>query len=119
MLQSMTAQHLAEWELIYADDPWDEERMDVRIAQVVATIINVNRKRGRRPLSPYDVMLKYGKQKLAIPQMPQDKKANAERMMRLAKQMTIAMNGKVIENGKVLERCADGRYRESRSADRC
>lgn len=57
MLAGMTVQQFAEWRA-YADlEPFDETRGDLRAASIVATLINLHR---RRKVKPSDVVLQFG-----------------------------------------------------------
>jgi hypothetical protein len=59
MLRGMTASQFAEWRA-YADlEPFDETRADLRTADVVRTLININRKKGTPPISLDKCLLRF------------------------------------------------------------
>lgn len=59
MLATMTAEQFLEWRA-YADlEPFDEERADYRAAQVVQTLLNVNRKKGHPVIPLRDCVLQF------------------------------------------------------------
>lgn len=62
MLREITIQELLEWRVFAELEPFDEERMDIRIAHVVQTLVNINRDTKKRP-QPYELsefMLPFG-----------------------------------------------------------
>jgi hypothetical protein len=59
--------HLAD----YTIEPWDDLRSDLQAAQIVATIANLHRPRGRRPYAVTDCVLQFG-QTPKLPQKPSE-----------------------------------------------
>lgn len=61
MLRSITATQLAEWRAYAMLEPFDEERADIRAAQITWAIVNVNRdtRRHPRPLPLSDFVLRF------------------------------------------------------------
>jgi Protein of unknown function (DUF4035) len=49
-----------EWRAYYILDPWGPERADLAAGIITAMIANVNRGKDSKPVSPADVMPKYG-----------------------------------------------------------
>lgn len=81
MLRGMTAKQFDEWAAYAEVEPWEEERMDARVASVVQAIL-ATEKRGRRARNTVPelqaCMLKFGSSKpQGIP--PARTKAEAER----------------------------------------
>ncbi len=70
MLASITWLQFKEWMAFDALEPFGPQRDDHRTAHIVATLLNVNRKRGSKRLQPRDVLLLFGDaKKEAKPQM--------------------------------------------------
>lgn len=55
----LSSRELAEWMAYYRIEPWGEERADYRAGTVAATVVNVNRTKGK-PAKPDDFMPKFG-----------------------------------------------------------
>ncbi len=60
MLREMTLAQFYEWRAYDDLEPFDETRADLRAASIVAAILNVNRRKGSRPVSLQDCMLRFG-----------------------------------------------------------
>lgn len=62
MLQEIDAVQWAEWREYARLNPFDEERMDIRFAQIAWIIANVNRdpKKQRQPFALEDFVLRFG-----------------------------------------------------------
>lgn len=60
MLAQITWRQFLEWNAYAALEPFDEEREDLRNAYVVATLANVNRKKGTRVRRPDELKLHFG-----------------------------------------------------------
>lgn len=63
MLRDMTGPQLLEWRA-YADlEPFDEERADLRAAQICAVLAEVNRDKKKRPepFTPKDFLFHFGR----------------------------------------------------------
>lgn len=60
MLASMTWKQLREWMAFDALEPFGPIRADHHAAYIVATILNVNKKRGSKRLSSNDVLQLFG-----------------------------------------------------------
>lgn len=60
MLRNLTAKQLVEWKQYNELEPFDEVRADIRAAQIVQALINVNRGRNQRAVTIKDVLLKFG-----------------------------------------------------------
>jgi len=90
LLQRITARELAEYEELFALDPWDESRADLRTAIVAATLANINRdpKKGK-PFRPVDFMPYADKEAL--------KRADASR---LAAELKGALGAKAVRKNK-------------------
>lgn len=58
----MTAKQLRDWQIYAELEPFDEQRQDVRIAQVVQTLVNIHRdpKKGKA-VTIKDVLLEFNK----------------------------------------------------------
>lgn len=57
LLDDLDADELHEWFDVYALDPWDEQRSDLRAGTIAAVIANVNSKRAK--FRPSDFMPRY------------------------------------------------------------
>lgn len=92
MLRSITTAQLMEWRH-YADlEPFDEVRADFRSAQVVAAILNQNRRKGARALTLKDCVLRFTSR--AKVRTPEEVRAEVIQAMRL---LTAANNARVAE----------------------
>jgi hypothetical protein len=60
MLRTITAEQFQEWMVFEALEPFETERGDVRNAAVVSTLINLKRKRGKKPISLDACKLRFG-----------------------------------------------------------
>jgi hypothetical protein len=60
MLSQITWEQLVEWMAFAEVEPFDEERADMRAAQITSAIVNVNRAKGASPVSVSDVLLRFG-----------------------------------------------------------
>lgn len=63
MLQQMSWKTFLEWQVFFQLEPPDQVRNDFRFAQLVATLINVNRGKRSRPIRLDDVLLRFGDEK--------------------------------------------------------
>lgn len=61
MLRSMTWTQFQEWLLYYQEEPFGEDRDDLRAGSVVAAIYNVNRVKGGKVLTASDCRLVFSK----------------------------------------------------------
>lgn len=60
MLRRISTKQLEEWR-VYADlEPFDEERADLRSAQIVQTLVNLFRAKGRPSVRLQDCKLRFG-----------------------------------------------------------
>jgi hypothetical protein len=66
LLHRMSASELAYWAAYFDQEPWGEERADLRSAIVASTIANVNRGKGRKPFRPRDFMPFAPREKTAL-----------------------------------------------------
>jgi hypothetical protein len=60
MLRSITAKQLVEWRMFEMLEPFGPEREDLRIASVVATLLNIHRDRTKKPFDIADCIIKFG-----------------------------------------------------------
>lgn len=74
MSYSEFVEHLADYQI----EPWDEVRGDLQAAQVVCTLANLNRPRGRRPYAIADCLLRFDRPS-PPPQRPQEVAQHLER----------------------------------------
>jgi hypothetical protein len=56
----MTSRQWIEWNYFFSLEPFGEDRMDLRFGSVVQSIINSNRRKGRRAFSLEDCTLSGG-----------------------------------------------------------
>lgn len=56
LLAELSARQFAEWADYFAQDPWGEQRADLRSAIVAMTIANVHRGANQRAFVPADFM---------------------------------------------------------------
>jgi len=47
----------------HQQEPWDEERADLRMGVLASLIVNMFRKKGKKPYEPADFVLKFGTKK--------------------------------------------------------
>lgn len=83
---------MLDWLIYYELEPFGEERADYRIGQLTAAVYNALRKSGGKKWKPSDFLL-------GVP-IKADREADVERMKRLAKMITIAHEGRIIEREK-------------------
>lgn len=57
MMARMSARELREWMAMAALEPFGEMADDIRSGQIVATLININRGKGKKPTSVADVVI--------------------------------------------------------------
>lgn len=62
MLRRMSSTQFKKWAIYESLEPFEEERADWRTAQVVTTLVNLNRKRGTRARSPKEFLIKFDKE---------------------------------------------------------
>lgn len=60
MLREITWPQFLEWLAYDAVDPFGEERMDARTAQISQTLINLNRRKHQEPYKLSEIMLPFG-----------------------------------------------------------
>lgn len=60
MLAEMRPSELGTYMALSFEDPWDEQRADLRAGIVASTIANVHRKRGTPPIKASDFLPRYG-----------------------------------------------------------
>lgn len=60
MLGEISYEQLVEWMVFAQQEPFDETRADLRSASIVATLINLHRKKGARLLSANEVRFRFG-----------------------------------------------------------
>jgi hypothetical protein len=60
MLRKISYRQFIEWRIFATLEPFDETRQDYRIASIVATLVNVNRGKGRKAVSVEEMRLKFG-----------------------------------------------------------
>lgn len=60
MMSEISVHEFREWRAYYDLEPFGEERQDLRIGSLVATILNIARKRGKPPISVRDGTIKVG-----------------------------------------------------------
>lgn len=62
MLEQITWKQFLEWEAFAQLEPYDEERADIRAAQIVTTLANINRDRKKRRTAYKisDFLLRFG-----------------------------------------------------------
>lgn len=78
MLRGMSWREFGEW-IIFAElEPFDEARSDLRIAHVVATLLNLHRKKGVKAVTIQDVRLLFGDEKEVRRQTPQQQQQIAQ-----------------------------------------
>jgi hypothetical protein len=107
MLRGMSFKEFREW-IAFADlEPFDETRQDYRIASVVATLINVNRGKGKRAVTVDEVRLMFGDQK-------KERKQTPMQQMQIAMLAAAAYNHS--EEEKELKRKNANDRRESRNS---
>lgn len=57
LVRRLTARELVEYEELYALDPWGEDRADLRMGILAATLVNINRDpRKGKPARPVEFM---------------------------------------------------------------
>lgn len=54
----MSAREFDEWAIFYAEEPFGELRADLRTGIIASILTNVHRRRGSKPTSPGDFVLK-------------------------------------------------------------
>jgi hypothetical protein len=59
----MSIRQLREWRAYYDLEPFGEERADYRAASIVATLVNLNRRRGTPPRPVTEFVLQFGEPK--------------------------------------------------------
>jgi hypothetical protein len=60
MLAGMSIHEFRRWRAYYDLEPFGEERADYRAASIVATLLNLYRKRGSKAIAISDVRLRFG-----------------------------------------------------------
>lgn len=56
MLQEISADKFVEWMAFYEIDPWGEQRADLRAAQQMSIMVNMNLRKGAKPAKVADFM---------------------------------------------------------------
>jgi hypothetical protein len=59
MLRKMSIREFRRWRAFYDLEPFGEERSDYRAASIVATLVNLHRKRGTREKPIKDFLLQF------------------------------------------------------------
>ena len=67
MLELISYEQFLEWRAFDELDPFGEERMDIRIADIVTTLANVNRRQHSSAYTRDQFMLYFGDNKRVIP----------------------------------------------------
>jgi hypothetical protein len=65
LMHTMTAEEFGLWQQSYLQDPWGEERADLRAGIIAATIANVHRGKDTEPYKAADFKPNYSKPKPA------------------------------------------------------
>ena len=60
MLRGMSIHEFRRWRAYYDIEPFGEERADFRAASIVATLLNIYRKRGTKAININDVRIRFG-----------------------------------------------------------
>lgn len=102
--RSMTTRELTDWMAYYQLEPWCDDRRDMQIAVVAATIANANRGKNQRSYRPEDFLV-------VRPADRQDRPRGAG--MIAAAKMWVAMMG-----GTIIDKTADPAAGASRPANR-
>lgn len=91
MLLRMTWEQFFEWFQYFQEEPFGEDRADLRAGSIVASIYNVNRSKGGKVLTAADCRLEFRKQRpgKGAPYIPGDPVAERARFDQF-KQMIIA-----------------------------
>lgn len=109
MLREMTWREFREWVVFAELEPFDEARNDLRFAHIVATLLNLHRRKGTRAVTVQDVRLMFGDEKEIKRQTPQQQEA-------VAKMFVSLFNDLEAEKDQKRERARD--RRESRDTVR-
>ncbi len=80
LLSECDSAELTEWQAMYALDPWGEERADMRMGNICATLANINRTKGQAVSGPADWMPDFLGAKKAKRQTPEQMIAAARLM---------------------------------------
>jgi hypothetical protein len=102
MLREMTWREFREWMAFSELEPFDEVRADIRCAHIVATLLNLHRKKGARAVTVQDVRLLFGDEKEIRRQTPQQQEA-------VAKMFVSLFNDLEAEKQQKRERASDRR----------
>jgi uncharacterized protein DUF4035 len=94
----MTTRQFCEWRAYYDLEPFGEERADYRSAQVVATLLNVHRKRGSPLVKLAECLLKFGS--AALPRTQAESVAQIQRAMEILVQIHNAPSEKKKKESK-------------------
>lgn len=105
----MSWREFKEWIEFAGLEPFDEARSDLRSAHIVATLLNLHRKKGTRAVTVQDVKLLFGDEKEARRQTPEQQQA-------VAKMFVSLFNDLESEKDQKRERTRD--RRESRNSVR-
>lgn len=109
MLREMQWREFREWVAFAELEPFDEARNDLRFAHIVATLLNLHRRKGTRAVTVQDVRLLFGDEKEIRRQTPQQQEA-------VAKMFVSLFNDLESEKDQKRERARD--RRESRDSVR-
>lgn len=63
MLKQMSIRLFRQWRAYYDLEPFGEERADYRAASIVATLVNLNRRKGTSPRPVSEFVLQFGEPK--------------------------------------------------------
>ena len=89
----MSSRELTEWMCYYEQEPWGEERADLRAGIIASTIANANRapKKRKKPFTPTDFMPKMDR---ATRPAQDAAEPDANRLLHVVEQWNAALGGK-------------------------
>lgn len=90
LLSRVDARELHEWAAYYSREPFGEERADLRNGILACAVLAPHLKRGRRPPTPRNFMLRFGPRR--------EPRQNIMEHLRLA---TLAMGGQIVRTRNV------------------
>lgn len=74
MMERMPASEFVEWMVLEQIEPFGDRRADILAGIIAATVANVNRVKGQKPMAPEDFMIKWEKPAAKV-QSPNDQLA--------------------------------------------
>ena len=96
MLDGLTFKELKMWSNYFSIEPFPEERADFRMANLMALMANINRKKGTQAYAPQDFMPQFRE----IEQEPTRRKSS-DQLMHMALLINNALGGKVVSRSEM------------------